>query len=209
MIIPALLTSERQELIEMVNLCANFTNYVQIDIMDGKFVPSTSVEVKDLDGWESSIGCEAHLMVNDPLIWIEPFKKIGAKRILYHFEIEGDHAQIIEKIKEAGLEAGIVVNPQTKIDQFKHLIDKIDMVLFMSVNPGFYGAPFIPEVLEKIREFKQCYPDKQTEIDGGVKLDNLLTVKASGVDHICVGSAILKAGSPKEAFESFTKLLNE
>ena len=88
MIIPALLTSERQELAGMANSCANFTNYVQIDIMDGEFVPSKSVGVKDLEGWKSPVGCEAHLMVNDPLIWIKPFKELGAKRILYHFEIE-------------------------------------------------------------------------------------------------------------------------
>ena len=207
MIIPALLTSEKKELIGMVKSCANFTNYVQIDIMDGEFVSSKSVEAKDLEGWKSPVGCEAHLMVNDPLIWIEPFKELGAKRILYHFEIEKNHAQIIETIKGAGLEAGIAVNPQTKIDQFKHLIDKVDAVLFMSVNPGFYGAPFIPEVLDKIAEFKQRYPDKITEIDGGVKLDNLLTVKASGVDHICVGSAILKADSPKNAYLKFSNLL--
>jgi ribulose-phosphate 3-epimerase len=207
MIIPALLTSDKQELIEMVNLCADFTNYVQIDIMDGEFVPSKSVELKGLAGWKSRCRCEAHLMVKDPLAWIKAFKGIGAERILYHFEIEKDHDQIIAKIKEAGLEAGIAVNPQTTIDEFQYLIKKLDAVLFMSVNPGFYGAPFIPEVLAKIKEFKKRYPDKLTVIDGGVKLDNLRIVKASGVDHICVGSAILKADNPKQAFQDFTKLL--
>jgi ribulose-phosphate 3-epimerase len=208
MIVPALLTSQKDELIKMTNLCAQFTNFVQIDIMDGEFVPSRSVAPQDLAGWKSPTKCEAHLMVNDPLVWIQAFKELGAERILYHFEIEKDHVQIIEKIKEAGLEAGIAVNPQTKIEEFQYLIDKIDAVLFMSVNPGFYGAPFIPEVLEKIKAFKEKYPAKLTAIDGGVKLDNFSQVKLCGVDIICVGSAILKAQDPAEAYEKFNKLLN-
>ncbi len=207
MIIPALLTSDRKELIKMIDLCAAFTDYVQIDIMDGEFVSSKSIEPQDLAGWRSKCRCEAHLMVSDPLAWIKPFKEFGAERILYHFEIEDDHRRIITTIKEAGLKAGIAVNPGTKIIDFSYLIADIDAVLFMSVNPGFYGAPFIPEVLDKIKDFKNKYPKKLAIIDGGVKLDNLKVVKASGVDHICVGSAILKAPDPKQAFKDFNKLL--
>ena len=208
MIIPALLTSQRDELIGMMNLCAQFSDYAQIDIMDGQFVPSKSVTVSELEDWESPIRCEAHLMVQDPCAWITAFKNLGAERIIYHVEIEKDHKEIISAIRQAGLEAGIALNPQTEIAQFQHLMDEIDLVLFMSVNPGFYGAAFIPEVLDKIKEFKKQYPDKLTAIDGGVKLDNFLDIKASGVDNICVGSAILKAKDPREEYEEFRKLLN-
>jgi len=209
MIIPALLTDDKQELIEMMNLCAKFTNYVQIDIMDGEFVPSKSITLQGLKGWKSPTRCEAHLMVRDPLIWIKLFKEFGAERIIYHFEIEKDQREVILQIKRAGLGAGIAINPQTSIGQIQNLIDEIDVVLFLSVNPGFYGSPFIPEVLEKIKEFKKHFPDKLTAIDGGVKLDNLKTVKLCGVDNICIGSAIMKAKDPKVAFEEFTKLLND
>ena len=208
MIVPALLTSKREELIQMVDICAEFTDYVQIDIMDGEFVPSQSVTFGDLAGWKSPIRCEAHLMVSDPYEWIQTFKTLGANRIIYHFEIKKDHKKIITKIREMGMGVGLAVNPSTEIDDFRYLVGEIDTVLFMAVNPGFYGAPFIPQVLEKIRNFKNKYPQKQIGIDGGVKQDNLLQVKAAGLDYVCVGSAILKTDNPAKSFGEFAKLFD-
>lgn len=205
MVVPALLTNDRAELIKMLDVCAGFTDLVQIDIMDGEFVPSKSVSCQDLDGIKPPIETEAHLMVKNPIDWIGAFKKMGSKRIIFHYEIDADHVMIINEIKNNGLEAGIALNPQTKIKSIVHLIDKIDSLLFMSVNPGFYGAPFIPEVLGKIAEFKKNYPHKLVGIDGGVKLDNLKEIVSCGVDYVCVGSAILKAQSPKEAFLKLTE----
>jgi len=208
MIIPALLTSKREELIQMVNICAEFTDYVQIDIMDGEFVPSRSVTSQDLAGWKSPVRCEAHLMVSDPSSWLESFQALGADRVIYHFEIKKDHKKIIAKIREMGMGVGIAVNPSTEIDDFQYLAGELDTVLFMSVNPGFYGAPFIPQVLEKIRNFKNKYPQKQIGIDGGIKQDNLLQVKGAGLDYVCVGSAILKSDDPAKSFGEFVKSFN-
>jgi len=208
MIVPALLTSKKEDLIQMVDICAEFTNYVQIDIMDGEFVSSKSITIQDLSGWESSIGCEAHLMVSDPYPWLQSFKNVGARRIIYHFEIDKDHKKIITKIKEMGLGVGLAVNPTTKIDDFRYLVDELDTILFMAVNPGFYGAPFMPEVLEKIKNFKNEYPQKKIGIDGGIKQDNLIQVKQAGLDYVCIGSAILKSNNPAKSFEEFVKLFN-
>jgi len=208
MIIPALLTSKREELIQMVNICAEFTDYVQIDIMDGEFVPSHSVTFQDLAGWKSPVRCEAHLMVFDPYPWLEVFKALGADRVIYHFEIKKDHKKIIAKIREMGMGVGLAVNPSTKINDFRYLVGELDTVLFLSVNPGFYGASFIPGVLEKIRNFKDEYPQKQAGIDGGIKQDNLLQVKETGLDYACVGSAILKSNDPAKSFGEFVKLFN-
>ena len=208
MVIPALLTSKREDLIQMVDVCAGFTDYVQIDIMDGEFVPSKSVTVEDLADWKPSIHCEAHLMVSDPYSWLETFKTLGAKKIIYHFEIDKDHKKIITKIREMGLGVGLAVNPATKIDDFRYLVGELDTILFMAVNPGFYGAPFIPEVLEKIKNFKNEYPQKKIGIDGGIKQDNLLQVKQTGLDYVCVGSAILKNNDPARSFKEFVKLFN-
>jgi ribulose-phosphate 3-epimerase len=209
MIVPELLTNNRDELIRMMDLCSEFTDYVQIDIMDGEFVPSKSVDVQDLNGIRSFVRSEAHLMVCDPLIWIDAFKGIGTEKIIYHFEIDANHKEIISRIKAAGLKAGIAVNPATKIEEFGFLTKEVDTFLFMSVNPGFYGAQFIPEVLEKIRSFKGRYPDKIVGIDGGVKFDNLRSIRDSGIDYICVGSAILKNPDPKKAYADFLRLYNE
>lgn len=206
-IVPALLTDKKEYLAEMVKVCAKFTDYVQIDIMDGEFVPSKSVKLSDLHDLKLPIDCEAHLMVSEPAVWIEPFKRIGAKKIIYHFEIEEVHSEIIHEIKKRNLAVGIAVNPSTEIDEFRYLLNDIDTVLFMSVNPGFYGAEFIPGVLEKIMKFKKEYPEKNAAIDGGIKFDNLLNVRDSGVDYICVGSAILKDDNPEQAYLKFLNLL--
>ena len=205
MIVPALLTDSKEELIKMLDMCAEFTDFVQVDIMDGEFVPSKSVTLNDLEGINPKVGTEAHLMVNDPVAWIDAFKQLGSKRILFHYEINADHLKVIEEIKNRGLEAGIVLNPQTKIEDIEWLISKLDSVMFMSVNPGFYGAPFIPEVLEKIKSFKKRFPNMTVAIDGGVKTDNLKDIVSSGVDYVCVGSAVLKAENPKEAFLTLSK----
>ncbi|NQT28741.1 MAG: ribulose-phosphate 3-epimerase, partial [Candidatus Omnitrophica bacterium] len=133
---------------------------------------------------------------------------LGADRVIYHFEIKKDHKEIIAKIREIGMGVGLAVNPSTEIDDFRYLVEELDTVLFLSVNPGFYGASFIPQVLDKIRNFKKKYPQKQTGIDGGIKQDNLFQVKQTGLDYVCVGSAILKSDDPAKKFREFVKLFN-
>ena len=207
-IVPALLTDNKQQFDQMLKSCASFVDLVQIDIMDGIFVPSTSISTQDIESASISIKSEAHLMVVDPLSWLKSFKSLGTERIIYHFEIDADHSKIIQSIRNEGFQVGIAVNPPTSIEKFEKLVNLVDSVLFMSVNPGFYGAPFIPEVLDKIRTFKGKYPDKLTGIDGGVKLENVRTVADSGVDYICVGSAILKAQDPSLAHKQILDKAN-
>lgn len=208
-IVPAILTNNPKDMQEMLINCKDFTDYVQIDIMDGKFVASNSLSAQELSQIKVSINNEAHLMVEDPLSWVEVFKKLGTRRIIFHVEIKRDLAKIIDAIHANKLEAGIALNPGTRIEDIEYLINKIDAILFMSVNPGFYGAPFIPEVLTKIKKFKQAYPKIITGIDGGVKADNIKEISLTGVDFICIGSAILKAQSPKDAYRNFKKTVNE
>jgi len=208
-IVPALLTKDTRDLAQMLKVCADFTDYVQVDVMDGFFVPSTSIGVNDLAGLTCSIKSEAHLMVQNPLLWLEAFRQFGSKRIIFHAEITGDCRKIIQEIRANKLEAGIALNPLTPIAHIEPFLGLIDTVLFMSVHPGFYGAPFIPEVLEKIKFFKKKYPHVLTGIDGGVKLDNLVRIISSGADYVCVGSAILKAQNPQEAYRSMERVCHE
>jgi len=208
-VVPAILTTKKEELVDMISNCSKFCNYVQIDIMDGKFVPSKSISIADLKGVRFPVKSEAHLMVTEPLEWIEAFKGAGSHRIIYHFEIQDKHQQIIDTIKKLNLEVGLAINPSTRIKDFSSLVDKLDSVLFMSVIPGFYGSKFIPEVLDKIKEFKKLYPSKCAGIDGGVKAENASAISQSGVDYVCVGSAILKATNPKEAYLKIKDSLNE
>ncbi|UCC95723.1 MAG: ribulose-phosphate 3-epimerase [Candidatus Omnitrophota bacterium] len=209
MIIPALLTAKRDELIQMLSVCREFTDYVQIDIMDGKFVPSMSLGLQDLEAISPLIQSEAHLMVEEPGDWLDAFAKFGSRRIIFHVEIENDHKEIIKRIRARNLEVGIAINPPTQLSDFVDLCELVDVVLFMTVNPGFYGSAFVPQVLEKIKEFKRLFPRKTVGIDGGVKLANIQQIAESGVDYICVGSAIFKAPRPKEAYLKFLKLFKK
>ncbi|UCG35013.1 MAG: ribulose-phosphate 3-epimerase [Candidatus Omnitrophota bacterium] len=207
-VVPALLTDKREKFVEMLEVCRSFTDYVQVDIMDGEFVPSRSILAQDLKGLNPNLRSEAHLMVINPLDWLDTFKSFGASRIIYHFEIEADHFKIINEIKNKGFEAGIAINPSTEIKDFEFLLDKVSVVLFLSVNPGFYGAPFIPQVLDKIKAFKKLYPNKLAGIDGGVKLTNAEAVSKSGVDYVCVGSALMQAQDPQIAYKELLKKVN-
>ncbi len=204
-VVPALLTDKKDDLQAMLKSCAGFTDFVQVDIMDGQFVPSASVSLKEMAEVRSFTRSEAHLMVKDPLDWVETFKTFGSERIIFHFEAVTDHAAVIKGIKKAGLRAGLAINPPTPIDDFRHLVKQVECILFMSVYPGFYGAKFVPEVLAKISAFKREHPDVIVGIDGGVKADNLNAVTASGVDFICVGSAILKAADPAQAYNGLLR----
>ena len=208
MIVPAVLAKEREEFIKMLKVCKEFTNFVQIDLMDGKFVPSFSITWKDLQGIKFSLNSEAHLMVDNPLMWVQACKEFGSQRIVFHYEIEEDKRRVITEIRKMGVGVGLAVNPQTLIDEFKYLVDEVDTVLFMSVNPGFYGAKFIPAVYEKIKSFRRLYPNKKIGVDGGVKLNNVREIFEIGVDYIYVGSAILQADNPKQAYLNFLQVLD-
>jgi len=205
MIVPALLSESKEQLQKMCDLCASFTDFVQIDIMDGEFVPSRSVTIDDVAGLNLAVRCEAHLMVKDAAAWLPAFKKIGCERVIFHYEAVTGHRELIHQIKAMGMRAGVAVNPATSAEEIYPIAPELDCVLFMSVNPGFYGAAFIPSVLEKISEFKRACPKVAAGIDGGVKPDNLGKIVSAGADIICVGSAILKAPDPARAYSQMSE----
>ena len=207
-IVPAVLTDNRDKFISLLKAADGFAEQVQIDIMDGKLVPSSSVSKQDLKGVKLSSYAEAHLMVEDPLSWLDAFEEMGAKRIIFHFEIKENRQEVISRIRGRNLEVGLAVNPPTQIEEFKDLVESVDMVLFMAVHPGFYGAKFVPEVVDKIKEFKRIYPDKPIGIDGGVKLDNAKEISSLGLDFICVGSAIFNAPDPAQSYRDFVQTIS-
>ena len=207
-IIPAILTDNPKDLEKMIRQAEQFTDYAQIDIMDGKFVPSKSIIASDLAKIKTNLFLEAHLMVSQPQNYIQDFKKAGAKKIIFHFEATKKPLEAIKAIKDAGLKAGLAINPGTKNSQISQLVEKIESVLFLSVNPGFYGAKFIPEVIDKAREFKRLFPSVQTGIDGGMKLDNVRLASEIAIDYICVGSAIFSKEDPGESFKSLKNLIS-
>jgi ribulose-phosphate 3-epimerase len=176
--------------------------------MDGKFVPSRSITCRDLMALNIKVGWEAHLMVENPEEQFECFKNAGAEKVVFHYEATDAPDAAIACAWELGLKVGIAVNSETPVEDVVQLADAVDSVLFLSVKPGFYGSPFIPEVLDKIREFRATCPNAEIGIDGGIKESNIEQVVASGVDVVNVGSAITLTPQPVESFRRLQALAN-
>ena len=208
-VVPAILTDDSAKLEKMVRQAETFTSYVQIDIMDGQFVPSRSIGWKEIDDLSINLEWDAHLMVLNSEECIASFHRAGAQRITFHYEATENPQKIITQIKELGLEVGIAINPETPVSAITTLADKVDTVLFLSVHPGFYGSEFIPEVLDKIREFRILNPDLEIGLDGGVKESNIAEVARSGANSIYVGSAIFLQECPGESFRYLTSLIQD
>ncbi|MFH2011364.1 MAG: ribulose-phosphate 3-epimerase [Pseudomonadota bacterium] len=204
-IVPAILTDKLDDFQNMVKIAKGFTDYAQVDFMDGDFVPSKSISSDDLVGVKIPLNIEAHLMVKDPSSYIASLKSIGTKKVIFHFEADPDPENVITNIKNLDMETGLAINPRTAISEFQYLVPQVDSFLFLSVDPGFYGSPFIPEVLDEIKRFRTQFPAVIIGIDGGISIDNIRKVKEAGVDYACVGSRIFLQPDPKESYEAFIK----
>ena len=202
-IVPAILTDNPQDLKRMLAQVDTFTDFVQIDFMDGSFVPSKSITPEDLAEIKIRIGWEAHLMVKDPIHYLSSLNREGLERVLFHWEADPHPESIVSAIRDQGLAVGLGINPETALSQFKNLVPKIDSVLFLSVHPGFYGSTFVEEVLEKIREFRSHFPSVVIGIDGGIALDNIGRLKSLEMDYVCVGSRIFRHDDPHKSYEEF------
>jgi ribulose-phosphate 3-epimerase len=208
-VVPALLTDSVPALKEMLAQAESFTDYIQIDIMDGLFVPSRSVTWQDIAGMSFSLQWDAHLMVNHPLDFIEGFHRAGAQRITFHYEALDGLEHTIASIRSLGLEVGLALKPETPVSAVMPLSDSIDTTLFLSVEPGFYGSPFLPGVLDKVKEFRAAKLGIEIGIDGGIKETNIVEVVRSGADSICVGSAVFMQKDPGQCFRYLTSLIEE
>ncbi|MFH0772039.1 MAG: ribulose-phosphate 3-epimerase [Candidatus Omnitrophota bacterium] len=207
-IVPAILTDKPEELRKMIACAQEFCDLAQIDIMDGKFVPSRSIPAEDLSGIKTSLRLEIHLMVEEPTRYLELFKRAGAERIVFHYESKEDAAEVIRKIRALGLGAGIAINPQTSVVEVRRFLKDVDLILLLSVNPGFYGSKFMPEVCDKAKELKDNKGELIVAMDGGLKKDNILMIRDAGVDIACVGSGIFGGENPIQNYRSLLEMLS-
>ena len=208
-VVPALLTDDPKALENMVRQAETFTDYVQFDIMDGQFVPSRSITWEHLARLPMKLSWEAHLMVMHPEACLKDFQRTGAQQIVFHYEATGSPREVISLVRNLGLRVGLAINPETPVSAILPLASEVDSVLFLSVNPGFYGSKFIPAVLDKIVEFRRQQPGMEIGIDGGIKESNISRVARSGVDTIYVGSAISLHPQPGESYRHLLALANE
>mgnify|MGYP001284987966 CR=1 FL=1 len=173
--------------------------YVHIDVMDGSFVPSISIGlpvIKTIRKCTERM-FDVHLMIDEPVRYIDDFATAGADIITVHAEACKHLDRTIEAIKEKGILAGVALNPATPLSAIEYVLPKVDMVLIMTVNPGFGGQKFIPESIDKVKEVKKLLTDKglenvDIEIDGGINIGNLASVLEAGVNVVVAGSAVFK-----------------
>jgi ribulose-phosphate 3-epimerase len=207
-IVPAILTADSAALEKMVRQAETFCDYVQFDIMDGDFVPSRSISAGDIAALRTTLAWEAHLMVRRPQTYFAGFKQAGAARVAFHYEATDKPLETIAAARALGISVGIAVNPDTDICGILPLVEKADSVLFLSVNPGFYGSSFIPAVLDRVDEIRRCYPDMEIGMDGGISEGNIGQVAVSGADDLCIGSAIFRKPNPAGSYRRLTELAN-
>ena len=208
-IVPAILAENFEDFTARLRKAEAFTDYVQVDVMDGLFVPTRSFPVDRLNNIDTSVSFEVHLMVQYPFDFMSRIFDPHLKKVIFHFESDVKPVEFIDQMKKRGFEVGMAVRPETGIAEFREAAENADTLLFLTVDPGSYGSPFKPEVLEKIRETRRIFENKVLAADGAISLDNLRLFVESGVDYVCVGSRILLAEDPKESYEMFVSKLAE
>ncbi|NRB25585.1 ribulose-phosphate 3-epimerase [Shewanella sp.] len=198
LIAPSILSADFARLGEDVDAVLNAgADVVHFDVMDNHYVPNLTIGpmvCKALRDYGVTAEIDVHLMVKPVDRMIGDFAKAGASIITFHPEATEHLDRSLQLIKEAGCKAGLVFNPGTPLHYLDHVMDKLDVILLMSVNPGFGGQSFIPSTLDKLRQVKQLIDasgfDIRLQVDGGVKVDNIAEIAAAGADMFVAGSAI-------------------
>lgn len=219
LIAPSILSADFARLGEEVdNVLKAGADVVHFDVMDNHYVPNLTIgplvcEALRKHGVTADI--DVHLMVKPVDRIIPDFAKAGASYITFHPEASEHIDRSLQLIRESGCKSGLVFNPATPLDCLKYVMDKVDMVLLMSVNPGFGGQSFIPATLDKLREARKLIDasgfDIRLEIDGGVKVDNIREIKEAGADTFVAGSAIFGAGKDSDPnhYDSVVKAMRD
>jgi len=178
---------------------------LHIDVMDGHFVPNITIGpvVVEAINEVATIPLDVHLMISDPDCYVDAFIDAGADYLTIHAESTPHVHRVVQKIRARGVKAGVSLNPHTPISVLENVLQDIDLVLIMSVNPGFGGQSFIPQSLNKIKQLRKMLDDNhaghiEIEVDGGIKLDNIKEVSDAGCTVFVSGSGIFKAENPKE-----------
>lgn len=188
--------------------------YMHLDVMDGLFVPSISLGMPVIKSLRKAtdVVFDTHLMINEPIRYIDDFVEAGSDIITFHLEATDKVEETINKIKAAKIKAGIVINPETPVEAIKPYLSMVDMVLIMSVHPGFGGQKYIPEATDKIRQARKLIDEAgyniDLEVDGGVNLSNVKDVLEAGANVIVAGSAVF-GNNITDSVKGFLKSFEE
>ena len=193
---------------EIKSICEAGCDLVHVDVMDGYFVPNLTIGpvVVEPVSKASTKPLDIHLMVENNSFFVDLFAPLKPKYLSFHIESEKHPHRLIQKIRSLGISPAITLNPHTKVEDIEYLIEDLDMVLLMSVNPGFGGQKFIPSVIEKVKKLKELIKKKNPncliEVDGGVSDKNIKELKDAGVDVVVAGSFVFGSSDYKKAIDS-------
>ena len=211
---PSILSADFSDLQSALNVCdEGGAHWIHVDVMDNQFVPNLTIGppvVKSLRSKTEKF-MDVHMMVIEPEKLVEPFAKAGADNITFHIEATNDPDGIIELIKSCGCKVGVSIKPKTPLTEIFPFLQKVDVVLVMSVEPGFGGQGYIPGSNERISEIKSflnenCLDRVLIEVDGGVKLYNAKEVMDAGADVLVAGSEVFKSSDPVQTIKEFYHL---
>ncbi len=212
---PSILAADFKNLGQQITDVDNAgARYLHVDVMDGMFVPSISFGMPVIKSIRSisDIVFDVHLMIMDPIRYVKEFAALGADIITFHLEAADDPGAVIDRIHELGRKAGITIKPGTAVEDLIPYLDRVDMILIMTVEPGFGGQAFIPESYDRIRALRKMLDDRglstDIEVDGGITIDNVRSVLDAGANVIVAGSAVFigdAAGNTRELM----KILDE
>lgn len=187
-------------------------DWFHLDVMDGRFVPNISFGPMIIEFISSATTkfCDVHLMIEEPEKYTEAFKKAGADNLTVHFEACRHLHRNIQQIKNLGMKAGVAINPHTPVDLLKDILQDIDVVCMMSVNPGFGGQSFIPHTIVKIKQLKEMINEQllgvKIEIDGGVTLENAGAIVEAGADVLVAGNTVFRSADPVATIEALKRI---
>jgi len=204
-IAPSILSADFSRLAEHIAMVEPFVKILHLDIMDGHFVPNLSFGPTVLKAIRphSRLFFDTHLMITDPVKYAGPFVDAGADGITFHLEISDDPAAIIRHIRKLGAAVGISIKPKTPTEALAGVISEVDMVLLMSVEPGFGGQSFITNSEQRAVEIrKMLRPDQRLEIDGGIDSTTAPIVTAAGVDTLVAGNSVFSQPDPAAAVKA-------
>jgi ribulose-phosphate 3-epimerase len=194
-IAPSMLGADFGDMRSAAKLVAPESGYLHMDVMDGHFVPNLTMGSDLVKSLKGIAPLDVHLMITDPCDFIDDFAEAGAEIISVH--IEANNAkEAIELIKKNNLKAGIALNPSTPEDAIESVVEEADMILVMSVEPGYCGQSFHEDAINRVRNYKEKYPEKLIEVDGGVSTENSARLIKAGADILVAGSAVFNSDNP-------------
>ena len=209
-IVPSILSANQDRLQEEINEVEEHSDLLQVDVMDNKFVPNITPQAELLKKFDTKVQLDIHLMVKEPsneyiMSFIDANPKLKINNITVHYEACSNLEKTLNFIKKNKVKASVAINPKTPLDKIKNVLDKVDMVLIMTVEPGFSGQKFIEDCMEKVKELRRLKPKLDIEVDGGINDKTAPIAVKAGANVLVVSSFIFKAEDKAAAIKKILK----